>query len=74
MGADGLQEYSKLVAILPSLPEATVNREFLDATIPAQVQKDSAEILQQSPGQSNEAPPAPIRGPKCLSEEDEVGG
>ena len=48
---DGLREYEKAVAILPSLAEKTVNREFVDATMrtgqfqPAQVQKDSASVL-----------------------------
>lgn len=44
---DGLREYEKAVAILPSLAEKSVNREFVDVTMktgqfqPLQVQKDS---------------------------------
>ena len=48
---DGLREYEKAVAILPSLAEKTVNREFVDVTMrtgqfqPVPVQKDSGGVL-----------------------------
>ena len=48
---DGLREYEKAVAILPSLAEKTVNREFVDVTMRtgqfqlAPAQKDSGGVL-----------------------------